>query len=94
MMLANKRKMIIDPLEKAWGAVDVFGFFEASDGEELPWYLQPLITFPAMFALVGVTLFAVLSLGGVTLEREVVDMDRELLSSIIEAAAAGGPGLS
>ena len=28
LMLANKRKMIIDPLEKAWGAVDVFGFFE------------------------------------------------------------------
>ena len=33
-------------------SIYVFGFFEATDGEELPWYLQPLITFPAMFALV------------------------------------------
>jgi len=61
-------------------SIYVFGFFEGSTGEALPWYLRPLITFPAMFALVGATFYVVLSTGSVTLEREVVDMDRELLS--------------
>jgi len=62
-------------------SIYVFGFFEGSTGEALPWYLRPLITFPTMFAIVGVTFYVVLSTGSVTLEREVVDMDRELLSS-------------
>lgn len=62
-------------------SIYVFGFFEGSTGEALPWYLRPLITFPTMFAIVGATFYVVLSTGSVTLEREVVDMDRELLSS-------------
>ena len=35
----------------------------------------------------GVTFFAVISLGSVTLEREVVDQDRELLTAVIDAVS-------
>ena len=35
----------------------------------------------------GVTFFAVISLGSITLEREVVDQDRELLSAVIDAVS-------
>ena len=37
-----------------WQGIYVFGFFDAPKGGQLPWYLRPIITFPLMFAVVGV----------------------------------------
>ncbi|KAJ8599375.1 hypothetical protein CTAYLR_007042 [Chrysophaeum taylorii] len=34
-----------------------FGFFESATGEQAPWYLRPLITFPAIFLVVGVSTY-------------------------------------
>ena len=34
-------------------------------GERPPWYLNPLITFPAIFAVVGLGFYLVVELGGV-----------------------------
>lgn len=63
-------------------SIYVFGFFESESGGELPWYLRPVITFPTMFAIVGVTFYVVIVVGGVTLQRDVVDLDTGLISSL------------
>jgi len=42
----------------------IFGLF-SSKGEAPPWYLNPLITFPAIFAIVGVGFYLVVLLDGV-----------------------------
>ena len=42
----------------------VFGLF-SKNAERPPWYLNPLITFPAIFAVVFVAFWAVLALSGV-----------------------------
>uniref|UniRef100_A0A7S3NHQ3 peptidylprolyl isomerase n=1 Tax=Aureoumbra lagunensis TaxID=44058 RepID=A0A7S3NHQ3_9STRA len=34
-----------------------FGFFESATGQQAPWYLRPLITFPAIFAAVGLSFY-------------------------------------
>ncbi|KAJ1460525.1 hypothetical protein M885DRAFT_509550 [Pelagophyceae sp. CCMP2097] len=45
-----------------------FGFFESATGEETPWFLQPMITFPAIF--VGVALsYGVLQQSGAILVK-------------------------
>ena len=49
----------------AWAKkIYVFGFF-SSQGEKPPWYLNPLITFPSIFAIVGVGFYLVVALDGV-----------------------------
>ena len=51
-------------LEWAKG-IYIFGFFAGDKGERPPWYLNPLITFPAIFAVVGLGFYLVVELGGV-----------------------------
>lgn len=38
-----------------------FGFFESATGETPPWYLRPLITFPSIFVVVGVSTYFLLT---------------------------------
>jgi len=47
----------IDNLKKQFGSFYFFGFFESATGETPPWYLRPLITFPAIFAAVGLSFY-------------------------------------
>jgi hypothetical protein len=42
----------------------IFGLF-STKGEKPPWYLNPLITFPAIFAIVGVGFYLTVALDGV-----------------------------
>ena len=51
-------------LEWAKG-IYIFGFFAGDKGERPPWYLNPLITFPAIFAVVGLGFYLGVELGGV-----------------------------
>lgn len=54
----------------AWAKkIYVFGLFEGATGEDAPWYLRPLITFPLMIGICGVAFYAVLFLNGITTER-------------------------
>jgi len=58
------------------GGFYVFGLFEGQTGERPPWYLNPFITFPGMFAIVFAAFYVVFVGQGITLERsipEVVD---------------------
>merc|ERR1719316_1676811 len=41
----------------------VFGLF-SKNAERPPWYLNPLITFPAIFVVVGILFYATVGLGG------------------------------
>lgn len=50
-------------LEKA-KSIYIFGLF-STKGERPPWYLNPLITFPSIFAVVGLGFYLVVVLGGV-----------------------------
>lgn len=45
----------------------IFGLFDSQTGEKAPWYLNPLITFPGMFAFVGLGLILVKLTGAVKL---------------------------
>jgi len=45
-------------------SIYIFGLF-STKGERPPWYLNPLITFPTIFAIVGVGFYLVVLLGGV-----------------------------
>lgn len=38
-----------------------FGFFESQTGEEAPWFLRPIITFPAIFLVVGLSTYWLLT---------------------------------
>jgi len=61
-----------------------FGFFEGETGEEAPWILQPTITFPLAFLVVGAA-FYVSYVSGAISERgaSVTDeLDEVILSSI------------
>jgi len=51
-------------LEWAKG-IYIFGFFADEKGEMPPWYLNPLVTFPSIFAVVGVAFYIVVGLNGV-----------------------------
>ena len=55
----------IDRVKKWFASLYIFGFFS----EGAPWYLNPGITFPAIFAGVLAGSYFVYSLGAVTLER-------------------------
>mmetsp|Transcript_30541 Transcript_30541/g.91010 ORF Transcript_30541/g.91010 Transcript_30541/m.91010 type:complete len:273 (-) Transcript_30541:56-874(-) len=44
--------------------VYIFGFFSGKE-ERPPWYLNPLITFPGIFVVVGLGFYLVVELGGV-----------------------------
>jgi len=58
----------------------IFGLF-ANPGERPPWYLNPLITFPAIFAVVGVGFYLVVALGG--LHRGEVPVSGDDISAFI-----------
>ena len=60
--------------------VDIFGLF-STKGEKPPWYLNPLITFPSIFVIVGVGFWAVVALGG--LHRGEVPVSGDDLSAFI-----------
>lgn len=50
----------------AWAkSIYVFGFFSDEKGERPPWYLNPLVTFPAIFAVVGAGFWLTVALDGV-----------------------------
>lgn len=58
----------------------IFGFFSTKE-ERPPWYLNPLITFPSIFAVVGVGFYLVVLLNGV--HRGEVPMSGDDLSAFI-----------
>jgi len=45
-------------------SIYIFGFFADEKGELPPWYLNPLITFPSIFVVVGIGFYLVVALGG------------------------------
>lgn len=59
----EKKEGVEGLIEWAKG-IYIFGLF-SSKGETPPWYLNPLVTFPAIFAIVGVGFWLVVALGGV-----------------------------
>lgn len=68
----------------------VFGLF-SKNAEKPPWYLNPLITFPAIFVVVGILFYATVGLGG--LHRGEVPMAGDDLSGFIdETPLPGSPG--
>lgn len=68
----------------------VFGLFSKTS-ERPPWYLNPLITFPAIFVIVGLGFTLVVELGG--LHRGDVPMAADDLSAFIdETPLPGAPG--
>lgn len=68
--LANAEKTNFE-LAKEWvDKLYFFGFFEGATGEKVPIYLQPLVTFPIIFALVGVAFYILYIGGGISLERD------------------------
>mmetsp|Transcript_4751 Transcript_4751/g.6516 ORF Transcript_4751/g.6516 Transcript_4751/m.6516 type:complete len:285 (-) Transcript_4751:86-940(-) len=64
----------LDAIKDFFKGIYVFGLFEGQTGERPPWYLNPFITFPAMFAVVAVAFYIVITSGGVTLERPVEEL--------------------
>jgi len=70
---AYQRKMAVKdaPKEGLEGVIEwaksiyIFGLFSSKEGERPPWYLNPLITFPSIFAFTGVGFYLVVLLGGV-----------------------------
>ena len=51
-----------DQIEWAKG-IYIFGLF-SKNAEKPPWYLNPLITFPSIFVIVGLGFYLVVALGG------------------------------
>jgi hypothetical protein len=51
-----------------------FGFFEGETGQQAPWLLRPSITFPAIFAIVGLTFYVSYITGAIS-ERGVPASD-------------------
>ncbi|CAM9402336.1 unnamed protein product [Phaeothamnion confervicola] len=71
-------------------SIYVFGLFEGQTGEEAPWYLRPLITFPIMFAISGAAFLVVYALNGISTNRSpggVAD-DIEVASTVAAVLAA------
>ena len=62
-------------------SIYIFGLFSNKPGERPPWYLNPLITFPSIFAVVGVGFYLVVLLNGV--HRGEVPMSGDDLSAFI-----------
>lgn len=85
---AVKKEGLEGFLEWARG-IYVFGLFgesiETTAPKDLPWYLRPVITFPAMVVLVGVTYWLVTITGAITVQRPVDDVDNYLLSMVTAA---------
>lgn len=68
----------------------IFGLF-SKNAEKPPWYLNPLITFPSIFVIVGLGFYLVVALGG--LHRGEVPMAADDLSGFIdETPLPGSPG--
>ncbi|KAJ1640101.1 hypothetical protein T492DRAFT_931798 [Pavlovales sp. CCMP2436] len=59
----NLIEAILDRFRTAY----IFGLFDSQTGEKAPWYLQPIITFPSMFAFVGAGLWIVKIAGAIKL---------------------------
>ena len=86
---AYESKMAAKPVAKEglegaleWAkSIYIFGLFSNKPGERPPWYLNPLITFPAIFFIVGLGFWAVVELGGV--HRGEVPMRGDDLSDFI-----------
>mmetsp|Transcript_3778 Transcript_3778/g.11180 ORF Transcript_3778/g.11180 Transcript_3778/m.11180 type:complete len:278 (-) Transcript_3778:20-853(-) len=47
-----------------------FGFFESATGETPPWYLRPMITFPAIFLGVGLAFYVLLASDAILLRGD------------------------
>ena len=85
----QKKEGLDGLLEWAKG-IYVFGLFSKTS-ERPPWYLNPLITFPAIFFVVGLGFTLVVELGGV--HRGEVPMAADDLSAFIdETPLPGAPG--
>lgn len=65
-------------------SIYIFGLF-SSKSERPPWYINPLITFPSIFVVVGVGFWLVVTLGG--LHRGEVAPVGDDLSSFLDAAS-------
>lgn len=71
-------------LEWAKG-IYIFGLFSGTK-ERPPWYINPLITFPSIFVIVGVGFWLVVSLGGLH-RGEVAPVGDDLASFVGETVA-------
>jgi len=85
---AYESKMASKPVEKEgfegfveWAkSIYIFGLF-STKGERPPWYLNPLITFPAIFVIVGIGFYLVVLLNGI--HRGEVPLSGDDLSDFI-----------
>lgn len=60
------------------------GFFQSQSGEKAPWYLNPNLTFPAMFIIVLAAFFTVVTTGSVR-EKGIQEMDLEVATLYIRS---------
>jgi hypothetical protein len=60
----------------------IFGLF-STKGEKPPWYLNPLITFPAIFVIVGIGFYLVVAMGGLHRGDLLIAGDESDLSAFI-----------
>ena len=90
MAAKPQKKEGLDGLLEWVKGIYVFGLFSKTS-ERPPWYLNPLITFPAIFVVVGLGFTLVVELGG--LHRGDVPMAADDLSAFIdETPLPGAPG--
>jgi len=70
-----------------------FGLFEGETGERPPWFLQPSITFPLAFVIVGAAFYLTLAGGAIT-ERgaQVTDELDEIILSLDSTNGGSGSG--
>lgn len=68
--LANADKSQFELAKEWFDKLYFFGFFEGVTGENVPIYLQPLVTFPIIFGICGVAFYILYTGGGISLERD------------------------
>ena len=68
-MLATLRNAASDVADGVRGFY-FFGFFESQTGETPPWYLRPALTFPAIFAGVGLAFYVLVGMDAILLRGD------------------------
>lgn len=61
--------------QKWFKSLYFFGFFEGETGERPPWYLTPTITFPIMFVTCAAAFYVLISFGGVSIKRDLMQLE-------------------
>lgn len=66
----KKAANLLDDLKANVKGFYFFGFFESQTGETPPWYLRPMLTFPAIFAGVGLAFYVLVAADAILLRGE------------------------